>query len=65
MATILVVDDDANIRELVCLFLRNDGFETVEATDGKEALIRAVVQTGRYARPSLYAGAVNRSNLGH
>ncbi|MEF3310070.1 response regulator transcription factor [Paenibacillus sp. GYB004] len=38
MATILVVDDDANIRELVCLFLRNDGFETVEATDGKEAL---------------------------
>lgn len=38
MATILVADDDANIRELVCLFLRNDGFETVEAADGKEAL---------------------------
>ncbi|MBB6019950.1 DNA-binding response OmpR family regulator [Paenibacillus sp. JGP012] len=38
MATILVADDDANIRELVCLFLRNDGFETVEAVDGKQAL---------------------------
>ncbi|RCX20757.1 DNA-binding response OmpR family regulator [Fontibacillus phaseoli] len=38
MPTILVADDDANIRELVCLFLRNDGFHTVEATDGKEAL---------------------------
>ncbi|GKU78835.1 response regulator transcription factor [Paenibacillus sp. L3-i20] len=38
MPTILVADDDANIRELVCLFLRNDGFETVEASDGKEAL---------------------------
>jgi len=38
MPTILVADDDANIRELVCLFLRNDGFETVEAGDGKEAL---------------------------
>ncbi|MGO4545600.1 response regulator transcription factor [Paenibacillus sp. 2TAB23] len=38
MATIVVTDDDANIRELVCLFLRNDGFETVEAADGKEAL---------------------------
>ncbi|WP_138751418.1 response regulator transcription factor [Paenibacillus sinopodophylli] len=38
MPTILVTDDDANIRELVCLFLRNDGFETVEAADGKEAL---------------------------
>ncbi|MGO4528205.1 response regulator transcription factor [Paenibacillus sp. 2TAF8] len=38
MATILVADDDANIRELVCLFLRNDGFETVEAVDGHQAL---------------------------
>ncbi|GGA14694.1 DNA-binding response regulator [Paenibacillus marchantiophytorum] len=38
MPTILVADDDANIRELVCLFLGNDGFETVEARDGKEAL---------------------------
>jgi len=38
MPTILVADDDANIRELVCLFLRNDGFETVEAADGKDAL---------------------------
>lgn len=38
MHTILVADDDANIRELVCLFLRNDGFATIEAADGKEAL---------------------------
>lgn len=38
MATILVADDDANIRELVCLFLRNDGFTTIEAVDGKQAL---------------------------
>ncbi|WNS41382.1 response regulator transcription factor [Paenibacillus sp. MMS20-IR301] len=38
MPTILVADDDANIRELVCLFLRNDGFLTAEAADGKEAL---------------------------
>ena len=28
MPTILVADDDANIRELVCLFLHNDGFAT-------------------------------------
>ncbi|UHA74020.1 response regulator transcription factor [Paenibacillus sp. 481] len=38
MPTILVADDDANIRELVCLFLRNEGFATVEATEGEEAL---------------------------
>ncbi|MCP1134064.1 response regulator transcription factor [Paenibacillus polysaccharolyticus] len=38
MATILVADDDANIRELVCLFLRNDGFDTIEAVDGHQAL---------------------------
>lgn len=36
MPTILVADDDANIRELVCLFLRNEGFETLEAEDGME-----------------------------
>lgn len=38
MPTILVADDDANIRELVCLFLRKDGFTTMEAENGKEAL---------------------------
>lgn len=38
MPKILVADDDSNIRELVCLFLRNEGFEMVEAADGKEAL---------------------------
>jgi len=38
MPTILVADDDANIRELVCLFLRTDGFTTLEAADGQEAL---------------------------
>jgi len=38
MPIILVADDDANIRELVCLFLRKDGFTTIEAKDGKEAL---------------------------
>ncbi|MCQ4087844.1 response regulator transcription factor [Saccharibacillus sp. JS10] len=38
MPTILVADDDAHIRELVCLFLHNDGFTTIEAVDGEEAL---------------------------
>ncbi|KOR90561.1 response regulator transcription factor [Paenibacillus solani] len=38
MPTILVADDDVNIRELVCLFLRNDGFDTLEAADGREAM---------------------------
>ncbi len=38
MSRILVVDDDPHIRELASLFLRNDGFEIVEAADGLEAL---------------------------
>ncbi|BBH22444.1 DNA-binding response regulator [Paenibacillus baekrokdamisoli] len=38
MATILIADDDARIRELMSLFLRNEGFELVEATNGSEAL---------------------------
>ena len=38
MSKILVVDDDPHIRELVQLFLHNDGFEIVEASDGVDAL---------------------------
>ncbi|MCX7747068.1 MAG: response regulator transcription factor [Clostridia bacterium] len=38
MIKILVVDDDLHIRELVGLFLRNEGFDIVEASDGVDAL---------------------------
>lgn len=40
MSKILIVDDDAHIRELVRVFLRNDGFEVIEAVDGMDALSR-------------------------
>ncbi|MBV7506129.1 response regulator transcription factor [Bacillus sp. sid0103] len=38
MTKILIVDDDANIRELVLLFLKKEGFELFEAADGVRAL---------------------------
>jgi DNA-binding response OmpR family regulator len=38
MSKILMVDDDAHIRELVRVFLQNDGFEVIEAVDGVDAL---------------------------
>ncbi len=38
MSKILVVDDDAHIRELVQVFLQRDGFEVLEAADGLLAL---------------------------
>lgn len=38
MSKILIVDDDPNIRELVRLFLQNEGFDLYEACDGVEAL---------------------------
>jgi len=38
MTKILIVDDDANIRKLIAMYLRNEGFETTEAGDGVEAL---------------------------
>jgi len=40
MSRILVVDDDSHSRELVKVFLRNEGFEVIEAGDGVEALSR-------------------------
>ncbi len=38
MSRIIIVDDDAHIRELVCVFLRNEGFDVSESVDGIEAL---------------------------
>src|SRR3954452_4120789 len=40
MSKILVVDDDPHIRELVRVFLRDEGFDVYEAADGLEALAR-------------------------
>jgi DNA-binding response OmpR family regulator len=37
-ARILVVDDEANIRRIVTSYLRSEGFEVVEAADGRAAL---------------------------
>ncbi|PLS17728.1 DNA-binding response regulator [Bacillus sp. M6-12] len=38
MPTILVVDDEAHIRELVCLYLADEGFDIVEKSNGMDAL---------------------------
>ena len=38
MTKILIVDDDAHIRELINLLLRKEGFDLYEASDGLQAL---------------------------
>jgi DNA-binding response OmpR family regulator len=35
---VLVVDDDANIRELISIFLSGEGYTVIEAENGQEAL---------------------------
>jgi CheY-like chemotaxis protein len=39
--TLLVVDDERSVRQLICLNLRDFGFEVFEAPGGREALIIA------------------------
>ncbi|MCY4082298.1 MAG: response regulator transcription factor [Caldilineaceae bacterium] len=46
--TILVVDDEAKLREMVGLYLEREGFRVVEAANGREALFAA-----RYEKPDL------------
>lgn len=41
-ATILVADDEANIRELARLYLRKEGYRVVTVNDGAEALAKVV-----------------------
>lgn len=43
---VLVADDDQNLRRILCLFLKNAQYETVEASNGREAL-----QMARSQRP--------------
>ena len=38
MSKIMIVDDDPNIRELVCTLLKDGGFDVCEAKDGRGAL---------------------------
>ncbi|MCL4489787.1 MAG: response regulator transcription factor [Chloroflexi bacterium] len=38
MSRILIVDDDSHVRELVRVFLRNEGLDIQEAPDGAQAL---------------------------
>jgi DNA-binding response OmpR family regulator len=37
VTTVLVVDDEPIVREVVCSYLRRDGYTTLEAEDGDEA----------------------------
>lgn len=38
MQKVLVVDDDAHIRDVVCFALRREGFDTLEASTGRAAV---------------------------
>jgi two-component system chemotaxis response regulator CheY len=38
MAKIMTVDDSASVRQMVSFTLKNEGYDVVEASDGKDAL---------------------------
>jgi len=41
--TIMTVDDSASVRQMVAFTLKNEGFEVIEASDGKDALGKLTV----------------------
>jgi two-component system chemotaxis response regulator CheY len=43
--TIMTVDDSVSMRQLITFTLRNAGYDTVEASDGKDALGKITGQT--------------------
>ena len=46
MPRILVIDDDAAIRELLRFVLEGEGYEVIEAADGAEGLQRYQARSG-------------------
>ena len=57
--TILVADDDADIRKLVVWALRVDGFNVIEAHDGYETVYQLGMFDGRHRRLDLLVTDVN------
>jgi len=45
MATVLVVDDEPIVRDVVVRYLQRDGYDTLEAADGDSA--RAIIESGQ------------------
>lgn len=56
--TIMIVDDSASIRQVVSIALQGEGFEVIEAADGKEALSKLTGQ-----RVHLIISDVNMPNM--
>ena len=44
MTTVLVVDDEPIVRDVVVRYLQRDGYDTLEAGDGDAA--RAIIESG-------------------
>ncbi|MCZ1269175.1 response regulator, partial [Paenibacillus tundrae] len=38
MSTVLIVDDEPDIRDVIHVYLRNEGYQVIEAANGEEAL---------------------------
>ena len=43
--TVLIADDEAQIREILSLYFKKEGFKVIEAADGAEALVQ--IQAGK------------------
>ncbi|MBK5970264.1 two-component system response regulator [Thiorhodovibrio winogradskyi] len=56
--TIMVVDDSASLRNVVCIALKGAGYDVIEAGDGKEALSKLTGQ-----KVHLIVSDVNMPNM--
>ena len=56
--TVLIADDEAQIREILSLYFKKEGFKVIEAADGAEAGADPGGETGHH--PSGYHDACPR-----
>ena len=61
--TILVIDDEVNLREMVRLYLEREGYRVVAAANGRDALFRLTTNTIRRLAQDWEARTVVGLNL--
>ena len=60
----MTVDDSASVRQMVAFTLKKEGYDVIEASDGKDALSKLAGTVDMYAANNICKGIVKYADAG-